>query len=103
MITWLLALMLIRHGPWQGPVYTFTPSTLTNSGMFCEIVDPHNRKEWWKVKNCQLVNATLDDIVNEMGRQRDAESLCGAWGVWVHDKNGKIIGKFRNPPCHGKK
>ena len=70
----------------------------------CQSVEPFDKKRWWRVKNCKLEDGhTLDELMNAIAEQNNDRNMCGEWGQWIHDKDGEIIGQFRNPPCPVKK
>lgn len=67
--------------------------------MVCESAST-GKLDWYRVKNCKIADGhTLDEVINEMGRERNSDALCGAWGPWIHDHQGNIMGSYRNPPC----
>lgn len=57
---------------------------------------------WWAVKNCTAIDGpTLTSLINSRGKEIDSVSHCGDWGPWIYDKNGYIMGRYRNPACPG--
>jgi hypothetical protein len=59
-----------------------------------------DKKRWWAVKDCPAADGwTVTMIMNNWGEQMDAVSHCGDWGPWILDKQGNVMGKYRNPPC----
>lgn len=76
------------------------PKAVPVSDDFVSCPSAKTKQEWWLVKDCPAVDGpTFTKIVNEWGRQMDSYEHCGDWGPWIIDRDGSIMGRYRNPPC----
>lgn len=96
------------HPKWDtdcAPPQTITmapPNMVTEPVITC--ASAGDKKRWWLVKDCPAVDGhTLTKIINRLLEQTDSWEHCGDFGPWIMDREGEIMGRFRNPPCPQKK